>query len=61
MRVDQKFDYVFSIVWVGFFIFGMWVGRVIPKLSEEDEHPCMVVWHMRTSALSMMERLATAL
>src|SRR4249919_438201 len=20
---------------------------------EEDEHPCMVVWHMRTSALSM--------
>ena len=28
---------------------------------EEDEQPCMVVWHMRTSALSMMERLATAL
>ena len=28
---------------------------------EEDEHPCMVVWHLRTSALSMMERLATAL
>jgi len=23
---------------------------------EEDEHPCMVEWHMRTSALSMMER-----
>jgi len=20
-------------IWVGFFIFGMWVGRVIPKLS----------------------------
>ena len=28
---------------------------------EEDEHPCVVVWHMRTSALLMMERLATAL
>jgi len=28
---------------------------------EEDEHPCIVVWHMRTSALPMMERLATAL
>jgi hypothetical protein len=28
---------------------------------EEDEHPCMVVWHMRTSTLSMMERLAAAL
>ncbi len=28
---------------------------------EEDEHPCMVEWHMRTSALSMMERLAAAL
>ena len=28
---------------------------------EEDEHPYMVVWHMRTSALPMMERLAAAL
>src|SRR5258708_3611902 len=28
---------------------------------EEDEHTCMVVWHMRTSALSMMERLSESL
>jgi hypothetical protein len=28
---------------------------------EEDERPCMVEWHRRTSALSMMERLAAAL
>jgi hypothetical protein len=32
-----------------------------PAPREEDEHPCMVVWHLRTSALSMLERLATAL